>query len=242
MEAKITKRAVDQLAPAHRDSILWDSDLKGFGVRCRPSGAKFYLLKTRLGGRQRWLTIGRHGSPWTPETARREAQRLLGLKAAGQDPATQRDRHKGAATLADLGSRFLSEYVAQYCKPTTAELYKCAVQLHITPMLGHQHIAALARPDVARLHHQLRDRPYQANRILAVLSKMMNLAESWGLRPDGSNPVRHIKKNREHKRERYLSPEELQRLGQILTEVQREKTENPYVLAAIGLLILPARG
>src|SRR2546421_685541 len=129
MEIKITKRAVDQLAPNCSESaILWDSDLRGFGIRCRPSGAKFYVLKVRIGD--------------------------------------------------------------------------------------------LARADVARLQHELRDRPYQANRNLAVLSKMLNLAEEWGLRADGSNPVRHVKKHREDKRKRYLTDAELGRLGSVLVNAQ----------------------
>src|SRR5260370_20348999 len=106
---KITKRSVDGLEPGE---LRWDKEVKGFGVRCRPSGDKHYVVKMRVGGRQRWLTIGRHGSPWTPETARREALRLLGLRAAGQDPATARDRQKGAITIAELGTRFVQEYVA----------------------------------------------------------------------------------------------------------------------------------
>ena len=101
MRTKITKRSVDQLSTA-APGLLWDSELKGFGVRCRASGAKHYVLKMRVGGRQRWLTIGRHGSPWTPDTARREAMRLLGLKASGGDPAAIRDRQKGAATIAEI--------------------------------------------------------------------------------------------------------------------------------------------
>jgi integrase len=238
METKITKRAVDRLTPDCVQSILWDAEIKGFGVRCRPSGAKFYVLKSRMGGRQRWLTIGRHGSPWTAETARSEALRLLGLKAAGQDPATLRDRQKGAITIAQFAARFLSEYVSQHCKRRTAEEYRRTVKLHINPALGQQRIGDLARADVARLHHRLRDRPYQANRTLAVLSKMMNLAEAWGLRPDGSNPVRHVKKHREDKRERYLAEVELQRLGAVLTDAQADNSVSPFAVAAIWLLIL----
>jgi Arm domain-containing DNA-binding protein/integrase-like protein len=176
METKITKRAVDQLPVTKCDGILWDTEVKGFGVRCRRSGAKYYILKTRVGGRQRWLTIGRHGSPWAPDKARVEALRLLGLKAAGHDPALARDRQKGAITIAELAMRFLSEYVAQHCKPRTAEEYQRAVKLYINPIIGRQRIADLTRADVTRLHHCFRDRPYQANRALAVLSKMMNLA------------------------------------------------------------------
>ena len=94
MPPRITKRTVDQLSPSSRDAILWDGEVRGFGVRCRHSGAKHYVLKMRVGGRQRWLTIGRHGSPWTPDSARRDALRLLGLRAAGQDPASERDHQK----------------------------------------------------------------------------------------------------------------------------------------------------
>jgi integrase len=238
MEAKITKRTVDKLLRTKGDSILWDTEIKGFGVRCRRSGAKHYLLKTRVGGRQRWLTIGRHGSPWTPDKARGEALRLLGLKAAGHDPALERDRQKGAITIAELGTRFLNEYVAQHCKRRTAEEYQRAVNRYINPIIGRQRIADLTRADVARFHHHFRDRPYQANRALAVLSKMMNLAEAWGLRQDRSNPVRHVKKYREDKRERYLSGPELQRLGEVLMNAQAKTTESPFAIAAIGLLVL----
>jgi integrase len=238
MPTKITKRTVDQLSPGSRDRILWDREVRGFGVRCRATGAKHYVLKMRVGGRQRWLTIGRHGSPWTPDTARREALRLLGLKAAGHDPASERDRQKGAMTIAELGKRFLQEYVPQHCKPRTAEEYQRAIEKYINPIIGRHRIADLTRSDVAQLHHHFRDRPYQANRSLAVLSKIMNLAEGWGLRLDGSNPVRHVKKYREDRRERYLTKAELQRIGAVLADARTKTTESPFAVAAIGLLVL----
>ena len=103
---------------------------------------------------------------------------------------------------------------------------------------GTTAVSDLSRADVAMLHHKLRDRPYQANRSLAVLSKMMNLAEQWGLRLDGSNPTRHVRKYRETKRERYLSMEELQRFGATLEKAQAEGSESPFALAAIALLVL----
>jgi Arm DNA-binding domain/Phage integrase, N-terminal SAM-like domain len=234
MAQKVSKRTVDQLSAG----VIWDRDVKGFGVRCRILGAKYYVLKMRAGGRQRWITIGRHGSPWTPETARREALRLLGLRAAGKDPALERDRRKGAITIAELGERFLQEYVPQHCKPRTAYEYRRAVELFINPALGRHRISDVLRADVATFHHDLRDRPYQANRALGVLSKMMNLAEAWGLRLDGSNPCRHIKKYREDKRERYLTKQELQQLGAVLADAQANATESPFAIAAIGLLVL----
>jgi integrase len=236
MSPKINKRTVDQLSPGERDQVVWDGEVRGFGIRCRRSGAKHYVLKMRVGGRQRWLTIGRHGSPWTPGTARREALQLLGLKAARRDPASERDHQKGAITVAALGARFLDEYVPQHCKARTAYEYRRAVELFINRALGRHRISDVQRADVSRFHHDLRDRPYQANRALGVLSKMMNVAEEWGLRPDGSNPCRHVKKYREVRRERYLSREELQRLGAVLADEQ--SVESPFAIAAVGLLVL----
>ncbi|WP_227512351.1 tyrosine-type recombinase/integrase [Tritonibacter mobilis] len=106
------------------------------------------------------------------------------------------------------------------------------------PALGSFKVVDVERRDIAELHHKFRDKPYQANRTLGVLSKMFNLAEIWGLRPDGSNPCRHVPKYREVKRERFLSQQELQRLGQVLTEVEREGSETPHMVAAFRLLIL----
>ena len=94
---------------------------------------------------------------------------------------------------------------------------------------------AQQRKDIAALHHGLRDKPYQANRTLGVLSKMFSLAEVWGWRPDGSNPCRHVKRYKEHKRERFLSPEETERLGQVLREAEEEM---PSAVAAFRLLLL----
>jgi integrase len=149
-----------------------------------------------------------------------------------------RDRQKGATTITELGARFLQEHVSQHCKPRTAYEYRRAVQLFIEPALGSHRVSDLLRADIAQFHHDLRDRPYQANRALGVLSKIMNLAEAWGLRLDGSNPVRHVKKYREHKRERYLTKAELQRLGAVLADAETKALESPFAIAAIGLLVL----
>src|SRR5262249_56332598 len=83
----------------------------------------------------------------------------------------------------------------------------------VKPRLGSLKAAAVTRADVAKVHHALRDTPYQANRTLALLSKMFNLAEAWGMRPDGTNPCRHVQRNREQKRERFYSRHRFNDLG-----------------------------
>src|SRR4051812_40042261 len=89
--SKLTKRYVDALTAGPSRYTAWDSELSGFGVRVAPTGDRTYVLKYRAARQQRWLTIGRHNSPWTPELARREALKLLGQVAQGQDPLWERN-------------------------------------------------------------------------------------------------------------------------------------------------------
>jgi len=99
-------------------------------------------------------------------------------------------------------------------------------------------VLEVTRADVARFHHDLRHTPYQANRNLEIISKMFNLAEMWGLRPDGSNPRKHLRKYPEQKRERFLSPSELRRLGEVLDAMEAERVELPSAIVAVRLLLL----
>lgn len=99
-------------------------------------------------------------------------------------------------------------------------------------------VTGITRADVAKFHHDLRHIPYQANRCLEVVSKMFSLAEMWGLRPDGTNPRKHIRKYPEEKRERFLSAAELRRIGEVLREMEAEGIELPSAILAARLLIL----
>ena len=110
------------------------------------------------------------------------------------------------------------------------------------PRSGGERSASVTRADVTRLHLSLKATPYQANRVLALLSKMLTLAEKWGLRPDGVEPMRrHVERFEEHTRERFLSPAELARLGEALAAVEYENVELPSVAPAIRLLLFHRR-
>ncbi len=234
---KLTKRAVDALAPKEKEYAVWDDALTGFGVRVLPSGVKTYLALYRAGGRQRRFALGKHGV-LTVEEARKAAREILGRVARGEDPAEERERYRAAPTVAGLCARFFEEHAQERCKPSTQAEYRRSIDLFIVPAMGSRKILDVTRADVSDLHYEMRDKPYQANRTLGVLSKMFNLAEIWGLRPDGSNPCRHVKKYPEKKREVFLSSHELDRLTQVLAEVEAEGTESPFVVAAFRLLIL----
>ena len=238
--ANITKRAVDAAGARSIDSYLWDRELHGFGLKVTPAGSKVYLVQYQLGGRKgrtRRVTIGRHGEI-TPTFARAEAKRLLGEIAAGRDPAIERDKAKAGKSLAVVLDQFMAEHVRPKLKASTAREYERSAKLYIVPRLGRRPVGELMRQDIAKLHHELGDTPYQANRTLALLSKFFGWAEKHGLRPDGSNPCRHVEKYREGRRERFLSQAELARLGDALREAEQDKTCSPWVIAAIRLLAL----
>jgi integrase len=240
MQGKITKRAVDTLQPSTNgaEAVLWDTTVKGFGVRAQRGGAKTYILKYRAGtGRAapvRKLSIGRHGSPWTADQARAEAKRLLGLVAHGKDPAGAKAAARTAPTLTALAQRFLAEHAEAKRKPSTAQEYRRLLEHVVLPALGNKRVADVSRQDVARLHQARQATPAEANRAVAVLSTMLTMAERWGERPDGSNPCRHVEKYPQRKRERFLSAAELGRLGDVLAHYDG----SPYVVAAIRLLVL----
>ena len=237
--ARITRKAVDALTPRQREYMLWDRDIKGFGVRVHPSGRKVYVVKYRHHGRVVKKTIGPHGAI-APAAARSRAAEIITAAKTGRDltgrvlpaPAV------AAVTMHDLARRFLEEYVPSHCKPSSAHSYGIAVRQHVLRRLGHRRVADVTRGDVAALHHGLRATPYAANRTLGILSAMFTAAELWGLRPQGSNPCRYVKRFRERKRERFLSDEEYRRLGVALRESERTGTEAAPAIAAIRLLML----
>ncbi len=235
----INKRTVDALKPAARDHYLWDAALKGFGVKITPAGRKVYLVQYRLGGRRgrtRRVTIGVHGKV-TAEEARSRARRLLGDIAAGRDPASDRDQIKFGLFVSEALQRFLREHVDCKRKDRTIKEYRGIARRTILPHLGKRLLSDVQASDITRLHQEMADTPYAANRALALLSKFFNWCEQYGLRPEFSNPCRHIEKYPERSRERYLSPLELERLERVLEAELKEARSSPWAIAAIRLLI-----
>ncbi|MAT03529.1 MAG: integrase [Acidimicrobiaceae bacterium] len=230
---KITKRSVDAATSTDKEFFLWDDELKGFGLRVYPSGRKMYLAQFRAGGRLRRVNIGLHGA-LTPDLARTEAMKHLSDVRLGGDPAKERDKRKTSPTMREFGQRFLDEHVAVHCKASTYGEYKRSVELFIDPKLGSHRIIDITRADVVDLHQSMKATPYQANRTLGVLSVMFSVAHSWGVRTDGVNPCWKVKRFKEVKRERYLTPDELARLGQLL----RDSESEPEAVNCIRLLLL----
>lgn len=234
---KLSKRIVEGQAPGPRDIVLWDSELTGFGCKITPAGRRSYFCYYRTrDGLQRRPAIGTHGR-LTVQEAREVARGWLASAAAGGDPSRDRHAARKAPTVAQLCQRFLEEHSARRNKPGTAYNYRRLVDRFVLPQLGRRKVADVTAADIERLHDQLRDTPYQANRVLGMLSKMMNLAERWEYRAPNTNPTRHVDRNRERKRERYLSAAEMARLATALAEAEHAGTEMRSSVAAIRLLL-----
>jgi len=238
---KLTKRFVESIqAPKvdGADVVLWDSELPGFGVRVKASAARSYLIQYRNStGRSRRVTIGRHGV-LTAEQARNYARGLLADAKRGADPAAERKAARRAYTVAQLCDRYLKEHAEVHKKASSVAEDRRLIDTRVRPALGTIKADAVTRDDVMRLHHSLRATPYEANRTLALLSKVFNLAEAWRVRPLQSNPCAHVKRFAERKRERFFSADELGRLGKALADAEHARTEKPGAIAAIKLLAL----
>ena len=255
--SRITKRRIDSLKPGE---TIWDADVRGFSCRARPKRKLFYL-KVRANGRQRWITIGEYGAPWTVETARREAQRLLGEIRNGIDVEVL--RYRGNAddpTIEDLCTRFIEEHAVHHKRASSTLMDQQNISNHILPLIGKFAVKNIARSDIeklktdvsggktatkrksgekrARFGPAVKGGTGAANRCLALLSKMFNLAEQWGWRAEHTNPVRLVARYEERPRERYLSDNELDTLRDVLNTCDAEGSESPYATAAIRLLLL----
>ncbi len=234
---KITERSLAQLRPAAKERVVWDSELPGFGVRIKSSGNVSFVIQYRHGGRSRRLTLG-PASVLKVFEARDRARRMLVEVRDGRDPAQERQEGRIAPTISSLAERYLLVHASTKKKPRSRASDETNLRIHVLPHLGSIQVRDVTRQQIASLHHKMKGTPGAANRTMALLSKMLNLAEEWGWREDGSNPCRHIQRYAERKMERYLSNAELERLGDVLTQCESQKSESSTAIAAIRFLIL----
>jgi len=222
-----------------RPAFYWDSELKGFGLKVTQQGGRRWVFKyedRKRSRRNKRLTLG-DASKLPAAKARRLALQMAAAVIDGEDPSEERRKSREGLTVAELAERYLEEHARAKKKPSSANLDEGLLRRCILPHLGALKVAEISGPDVRRMHHALRKTPVQANRALLVLSKALNLAEAWGLRPAASNPCRGLEKFRERRRQRFLSGEELQRLGVALREAE-EENEPPSAILALRLLLL----
>ena len=194
-----------------------------------------FVVQTRAFGRSKRVTLGRFPD-LTPEVARKEATAIIARIKKGQpvvppEPAP-------VPTVADLAERYRREYVEMHCKPATISHYGLMLRKHIVPALGERLVADVEYKDILNFHNGLHHMPTVGNRAVDILIKMFNLADAWGWRPSGTNPCRGVSRFKVKKHERFLTREELYRLGQALRAAPAERLASTHAAAAIRLLVL----
>jgi integrase len=256
---KIGLREVRSLKPGR---IVWDAAVKGFGARRQRGDAIAYFLKYRTAdGRQRWLTIGRHGSPWTPDMARDRAKALLGEVVAGTDPSAEKIALRKALTVEQLCDRYFDDASSGKVRTRSKEAKKAStlaidrgrIDRHIKPLLGKMSVVSVTRHDVEKFLHDIADGKTAgrtktktrglarvtggetaANRTVGLLGAIFSYAVRKDLRTD--NPVRGVALFADRKKERRMSDEEFAQFGAAMR--QAETTIWPPAVAAARFIAL----
>ena len=227
---RLNQRRVDALKPRKSAYDVRDRDLKGFGVRVLPSGAKRYFIHTQHEGRRVWKIVGQAGAVGADE-ARHRARALAASVRKGNGGE--------AAPAPDIPFETVADEVfhryARNWKPSTLKVNLAYYRNHILPWFRGRPITDIAAPDVQRWFASLHETPVAADRSAPVLSVIMRQAEVYGYRPEGTNPCAGIRRYRRQGRERFLSTAEMRRLGEVLA---RHEVDHPQAVAIIRLLLL----
>lgn len=260
--AKITKMAIDGLkAPEKGQAFLWDSELRGFGVRVSSGGAKSYVVQYRNDeGLTRRFGLGRC-SVLTPEEARKQAKIKLGAVAAGSDPAKEREESRRAPTVAEICDWYLEEATAgrllgrrnRPIKPSTLYMDKSRIDRHIKPLIGNRRVAKLNSADISALQADVaegrtsqdrrsgRGRKSQggagaASRTVTTLHAIFEHAKR--LHRIKANPAAGVRKLASNQRERRLSTAEIVQFGAAMRRLAALGEETPQGLALVRLIAL----
>jgi integrase len=249
-DERLTKRTVDRAQPAAARYVVWDRDLKGFGLRVEPSGVKTFIVRYRLGGGRRGalkqFKIGRYGK-LTPDIAREKALAALAAAELGGDPQAERTDARATLTVAELCDLYLEDGVASK-KASTLNLDKIRIARHIKPLIGTRRITGLTVADVERLCRDIttgrvrnretphtRGGPGAASRTIGLLGGIFEFAVHRGL--CSKNPTRGVRRPADVKRDRILTPDEVKHLGTVLSDTEA-KSSRPQHIAILRLLLL----
>ncbi len=153
----LSKRIVDSLPADGKDTVYWDRELPGFGLRVYTTGRKVFVVQTRAFGRSKWVTLGEHGNPLSADRARKEAAEVIVRIKTGQPPVPPEPASD--PTVADLADRYFREYVEMHCKPATVSHYRIMLHKYIVPALGERLVAEVEHKDILRFHNELHHSP-----------------------------------------------------------------------------------
>jgi integrase len=235
---RLAKKIIDALEPRELPYIEPDSEIPGFGIKVMPSGVKTFVLGYRPmpGGRgtpKRQLKLGTYG-PMSPEQARQAALTAFAEIRLGHDPQGEKSRQRKSLSVVEFIDAFLENHVSKLTRATGIS-YSLTLG-KFRSVHGGLKAEALTRAQVAAVHRSLHQTPYLANRLLSAVSSLYVWGAANGYVPFGhANPAAKILRFPEAGRERFLTGEELGRLGDAL---RMAETKYPYPVAAIRVLLM----
>jgi len=253
---RLTKRTVDAAVPEAERYTIWDADLKGLGLRVSPAGVRTYVVRYRIGGGRsgtlQQVSLGRHGT-LTPDEARDAARTVLANVTRGEDPQAEKKAKRREISVSELCDLYLDEGVGMK-KSSTLVIDRGRIERHIKPLLGSLKVGQLNRTEIERFLHAVAEGrtahtvktkarglavvkggPGAATRTVGLLGGILSFAVRRGLLP--TNPVHGVERFKDKSSERFLTTEEMGRLGQAL-EACRVEGYNPSGLTVIRLLLL----
>lgn len=252
---RLTKSVVERIHPGPKDIVIWDQEVKGFALKVTPKGRRVYFVFYRTpAGQQRKPTIGVHGKV-TAESARQIAKKWIAGALVGQDVSAERQEARAAPLVKDIAARYLEDYAKPHKKPSSYKSDKSNLEHHVLPLIGTKKVSELRRSDIEYVKTSVRagktakrkkaryrgrcivkGGPGVANRVVALLSKVMACAVDWDLRSD--NPASRIKKYPERRKDRFLDMDEIHRLLVALRDSEQQGIETPDIIACFLLLLL----
>lgn len=258
--AKLTKRQIDALKSSHdRDVFAWDTELRGFGVRAKPSGLKTYLIQYRNAeGRTRRLVLGQHGA-LTPEQGRDLARQKLAAVARGEDPSAERHAARAGMTVAEICDWYLEQARAarilgrnrRPIKESTLECDEGRIEKHIKPLLGSRSVRTLGLVDIEKMQADIASGKTAkgrkgrggrttggagaASRTVSTLRAL--LGHAYRVRLIEANPAWGVRQIASKRRDRHLSFEELHTLGRAM-RICADEGEHPKGLGAMRFILL----
>ena len=227
---RLTQRQIDALKPRRKTFDVRDTELKGFGVRVRSSGIKRYFVQSQHEEIRTWRMLG-DASGMSLEEARCRARSVLASLYNGEEIIAVTKEETRFGVVAEK----LFEAYERHWKVSTRKVNRNYLKKQILPWFRNMQVAEITERNVKQWHASLHATPFCADRAAPVLSVLLRQAEVYGYRPEGSNPCVGIRRYRRRGRERFLSPEEMQRLGAVLS---RHEPDHPLEAAAIRLLLL----
>ena len=233
---KITSRSVSRFqGEPGKDSYLWDTEVKGFALRVSKSGKRTYIYKFRTpDGRRRNRKLG-DASALTAEAARKAVTVWVYSRAQGE-PILNAKAKIQSITVRALCDLYIEDYAKLHKKPKSIEEDIRYIERDIKPALGLKALSEVGAKDIVKLKSSFAKTPVKANRVLALLSKMFNLAEEWEYRQPNTNPTRHIRKFKEEPKARFLKSQELERLEEVMLDAEVNEWTSQPVIDAIRVL------